>query len=246
MAISSLRSFFKRQFIAVGAVFIVGSMYVLVGAAPAWAQTVETTATSSTVSDPSDSSAPVVEGIPPFPTATDSASTAPAASSTFDASSTTTQTAIGEDVGSSGQPLESGSVGVAPADHPSGGSSNFIMAGLDSVSPYIGLGDADPRDIVARLIKVGLGLLGIIFLMLILYSGFLWMTSGGDEEAAKKARAAFTQAIIGVIIILSANSIMRFVLNTFVSAGSIPVDAIANNSIIGVPSVEASNPTPHF
>jgi len=77
-----------------------------------------------------------------------------------------------------------------------------------------GLGSADPRLIVARLISMALGFLGIIFLIMILASGFAYMTSGGKEEKTKSARRMFMNAIIGVIIILTAYSVVYFVINT--------------------------------
>ncbi|MDO9399504.1 MAG: hypothetical protein Q7T79_02360 [bacterium] len=66
-------------------------------------------------------------------------------------------------------------------------------------------------DVVSIIIQAILGLLGIIFLILLLYSGFNWMTAAGDEEKVTKAKETITRAIIGLIIIVSSYLITIFV-----------------------------------
>jgi amino acid transporter len=66
-------------------------------------------------------------------------------------------------------------------------------------------------EIIGTIISAFLSLLGIIFLILVLYSGFTWMTSLGNEMKVKKAKDTLLQAIIGIIIIISAYAITYFV-----------------------------------
>lgn len=73
-----------------------------------------------------------------------------------------------------------------------------------------GLGTEDVRFTVAMIIRVALGLLGIISTVIIIYAGFTWMTAGGNEEQAGKARKILISAVIGLAIIMSAYSIVRF------------------------------------
>jgi len=68
----------------------------------------------------------------------------------------------------------------------------------------------DPRLVAANIIRVLLGLLGTIFVVLIVYAGFLWMTAGGNEENVKKAKGYIFNAIIGLCIVLSAYGITFF------------------------------------
>ena len=79
----------------------------------------------------------------------------------------------------------------------------------------IGFGETglpeSPAVIVGRIIRVALGLLGIIFVGLTTYGGFLWMTSGGNEENVKKAKTLITNGIIGLLIIVTAYAITYFV-----------------------------------
>ena len=93
-----------------------------------------------------------------------------------------------------------------------------MLEGLRLFGSYIGLSDTDPRLILARLIHRALGFVGIILLLMILSSGFSFMVSGGDEEKTASAKRTLINAIIGVIIILSAYSIVNFVMNGLVGA----------------------------
>ena len=65
----------------------------------------------------------------------------------------------------------------------------------------------DPRMIAANIIKIALGFIGIIFVVLMTYAGFLWMTAGGKDEQIEKSKSLLFQSVIGLIIILSAYSI---------------------------------------
>lgn len=71
--------------------------------------------------------------------------------------------------------------------------------------------DHDLRLIVAKLIKVFLGILGIVFLILVVLAGFNYMTSQGSSEKMEKALGQIKHAAIGLIIILAAYSIADFV-----------------------------------
>ena len=73
----------------------------------------------------------------------------------------------------------------------------------------------DPRLLAARIINVILGFLGIVVLGLILFSGFQWMTSGGDEKKIGDAKKRLTNAVIGLIIILAAWSLTRYLIVVF-------------------------------
>jgi hypothetical protein len=72
----------------------------------------------------------------------------------------------------------------------------------------------DIRLIVVRIIRRILELLGLIFLVLIIFAGFKWMTSGGDEEKVTSAKKLLTNSVIGLVIILVAFSIATFVFNS--------------------------------
>jgi amino acid transporter len=74
--------------------------------------------------------------------------------------------------------------------------------------------DTSLASVISSLITVFLSFLGIIFLILMIYSGYNWMTAGGEEEKVKKAQSTIKKAIIGLIITVSAYSISYFVFNS--------------------------------
>ena len=99
---------------------------------------------------------------------------------------------------------------------------NFVLAAeADLGMEYgdeIGLSDEDPRIIVARVIQVALGFLGITAVIIIMYAGWVWMTSEGNEEKISQAKKILTNAIIGLVIVLSAFSIASFILSRLTGA----------------------------
>lgn len=75
-------------------------------------------------------------------------------------------------------------------------------------------GQGDVYSIVGNIINVILSLLGLIFLLLVLYAGFLWMTAGGDSKKVDEAKTIIRQAIIGLIVIMAGYAISNFVLGS--------------------------------
>lgn len=95
-----------------------------------------------------------------------------------------------------------------------------VNAGLTpGVSDALGLGTEDVRVTVAKIIRAFMGLLGIVAVVIILYGGFLWMTSAGNEEQVDKARKVITSGVIGLAIILSAVAITQFAIGVLTGEG---------------------------
>lgn len=70
----------------------------------------------------------------------------------------------------------------------------------------------DVRGIVANIIKAILGLLGTIFIVLLVVAGFKYMTAGGNEDQIKDAKKQILNALIGLVIIMAAYAITLFVI----------------------------------
>ena len=81
-----------------------------------------------------------------------------------------------------------------------------------------GLGTQDIRTTVASIIRVAMGLLGIVAVVIILIGGFTWMTAGGNEEKVGEAKKWIFAGVIGLAIILSAYALTNFVINSLVNA----------------------------
>jgi len=68
-------------------------------------------------------------------------------------------------------------------------------------------------NIAAAITQAFLGLLGIIFLVLMITAGYKWMIASGNEEKITEAKDTIFRAIIGLIITVGAYAITYFVFN---------------------------------
>lgn len=87
-----------------------------------------------------------------------------------------------------------------------------------SYGASIGLGSTDVRSTIASIIRVAMGLLGIVAVVIILVGGFKWMTAGGNEDQVGEAKKWIFSGIIGLAIILSAYALASFVITQLSSA----------------------------
>lgn len=69
----------------------------------------------------------------------------------------------------------------------------------------------NPIETVNQVIRVLLSFMGIGTIALMLYAGFLWMTAAGNDEAVTKAKKTLQNAVIGLVLIMSAYSLTIFV-----------------------------------
>jgi len=76
-------------------------------------------------------------------------------------------------------------------------------------------------EIIGRIINVGLTLLGIIFLVLIIYGGFVWLLARGRDEEVQKAQKVIETSVIGLIVIILAFAISKFVFATILGGAGI-------------------------
>lgn len=66
---------------------------------------------------------------------------------------------------------------------------------------------------IGDIIGILLSLLGVVFLVLIIYAGFLWMTARGDSKQVTKAKDILAESIVGLIILFASYSIADWVIN---------------------------------
>lgn len=101
---------------------------------------------------------------------------------------------------------------------------SFVNAASDTVSGLLdgagkkALYDTSKNNItnvpllIGGVLKMFITLLGVIFLGLLIYAGYLWMTARGDATQADKSKTIMTQAVIGLLITVAAYAISYFVL----------------------------------
>ncbi len=91
---------------------------------------------------------------------------------------------------------------------------------LDKVGgvAFPGQRERQAPEVVGQIINVFLGVLGVLFVVLLVYGGYLWMNARGNEQQVEKAKSLITQAVIGLTVMLAAYAISNFVVTELVNA----------------------------
>ncbi len=93
---------------------------------------------------------------------------------------------------------------------------NQAPSNLESLKNKLGGNvQGDLPTLVGNIIKSILSLVGIIFFVLTVYAGFLWMTARGDDSKIEKAKEILKSSITGLFIVVSAYAITVFVTKQF-------------------------------
>lgn len=97
---------------------------------------------------------------------------------------------------------------------------NKAIKNLDDIGskqgPYELAGDFTLSQIIGTVISVALALIGAIFLALMLYAGYHWMTARGEEEKVEQAKDTINRAVVGLIIVVGAYAIWQFIFNELI------------------------------
>lgn len=89
-------------------------------------------------------------------------------------------------------------------------------AGAAELTKY---GDSVPK-IAGNVIGTLLSMISVLFFVLVLYGGILWMTARGNSEQTGKALNTILAATIGIIIVMGAYALTNFVFQLGGSAGA--------------------------
>jgi len=92
------------------------------------------------------------------------------------------------------------------------------LQGVGGKSGY-DTGVRSPTTIINTIITTALSLLGVIFMILVIYGGFLRMTARGDDTQVANSTKIITAAVIGMIIVVSAYTITKFVTGSLAGGG---------------------------
>lgn len=83
---------------------------------------------------------------------------------------------------------------------------------------FPGQREREAPEVAGQIINFFIGALGILFLVLMVYGGYLWMNARGNEQQVEKAKSLITQAVLGLIVVLSAYAITYFVVTNLLTA----------------------------
>ncbi len=90
----------------------------------------------------------------------------------------------------------------------------------DSGLGITGLGAGYGKDVlneeslpekVGKVIGIILAFVGILFLILMIYGGYIWMMARGNEQETEKAKSIIQNALIGIVVVLTAYAITYLV-----------------------------------
>ena len=56
--------------------------------------------------------------------------------------------------------------------------------------------------------------MGLLFMVLVIYGGWIWMSAQGNEERVTKGKTLIIQAVIGLAIIIGARIIVELAILT--------------------------------
>lgn len=90
-----------------------------------------------------------------------------------------------------------------------GGALEFVNGAASSAG--FSTTGATPITVAGSLVNTFLSLIGIVFIILIIYAGFKWMTAGGNEEQVNKAKTTIINSVIGIAVVMGAWFIYVFV-----------------------------------
>ncbi len=93
---------------------------------------------------------------------------------------------------------------------------DLSLSGTGDCSSSAGA-STDVNSIITQAVNIFSGIVGIVAVIMIVYGGFRYITSGGDSAKVTAAKNTIVYAIIGLIVVALAQFIVRFVLEKVVS-----------------------------
>lgn len=84
---------------------------------------------------------------------------------------------------------------------------------LDQTDCSVEGGTTRLNDIITSIINIFSLIVGLVSVIMIIYGGFLYVTSGGDSGKVTNAKNAIIYAIIGLVVVALAQFIVQFVLS---------------------------------
>ncbi len=91
------------------------------------------------------------------------------------------------------------------------GESGYLQKAAGEAGYDANTGATTFASTLGLVVRVVMSFAGIIFLALMVYAGYLWMTARGEEAKVDKAQNMIRSAVIGLIITLGAYSITQFI-----------------------------------
>ena len=95
-----------------------------------------------------------------------------------------------------------------------------VETDLGEVAPIKISTISDLNQKVGAIIKTILGIVGMLALVMVIYGGFMWMTSGGKADQVKKGKDTLVWAVAGLALIFFSYVLVNFVITAMTTGGS--------------------------
>ncbi len=82
------------------------------------------------------------------------------------------------------------------------------------------LGTTNLGELIGNIFNFSIQILGLIIFVIIVISGFQWLTAGGNVGTISKAQSRITQALLGAIILLASFLILKTINPDLIKGGS--------------------------
>jgi hypothetical protein len=102
----------------------------------------------------------------------------------------------------------------------------------------------DIDDIVRTIYNTTITISGILFIILFLVGGIMYLTSGGSEENSGRARKLIIDAVIGLVIVLAAWAVSDWILSLLKGSGGDLSTPTTNQPYQPSPDNRGELPTP--
>jgi len=76
---------------------------------------------------------------------------------------------------------------------------------------------------IGQIVGAVLAFIGVLFLSLMIYGGFTWMTARGNDQDVEKAKDLIQAAVVGLVIVLAAYAITSYIGTALSSVPSQPL-----------------------
>lgn len=86
----------------------------------------------------------------------------------------------------------------------------------DNLAGTTGTAGGSARGLIKNIINFFLGFLGLLAVVMVIYGGFLYVSSAGNEENVNKAKKILLYAVVGIIVIIAAFALV----NTLLKVGT--------------------------
>lgn len=85
-------------------------------------------------------------------------------------------------------------------------------SGVTAVGSGAGVRNIGVGAFVGILVQAVLQIVGVVFLILIVYGGFKWMSASGQQKQIEEAQKTIIHSIVGLLIVVLAYGISVFVM----------------------------------